>query len=62
MSTTENLEKLVLKIACGFHFVIKKAKSHILLNGDLNEVLMDTGASMFKYIKNYNLYTKKLHV
>lgn len=48
MSTTENLEnKLVLKITCGFHFVIKKAKSHILLNGDLNEVLMDTGTLMF---------------
>lgn len=35
MITTENLEnKLVVKI--GFHFVIKKAKSHILLNGDLS--------------------------
>lgn len=35
MSTTENLEnKLVVKI--GFHFVTKKAKSRILLNGDFS--------------------------
>lgn len=48
MSTTENLDnKLVLKIACGFHFVMKKAKSHIVLSVDLNEVLKDTGTLKF---------------
>lgn len=32
------------------HFVIKEAKSHILLNGNLNELYTDTGTLMFTEI------------